>query len=204
MTPLQSDNKEDVAEAILAAAMQLFVDKGVENTSMRNIASAIGYSAGNVYLYFKNKAEILHTLHTRGFLKMKASFNVLHLVSDPLERLKAMGRVYLDFAEKNAQLYDLMFNSMAPMKHLDADCADNWKEGNSTFQTLKDTVQECIEKGHFKGHSVEATSFLVWSTVHGMASLSNAERINRVKFTEPSTVVETGYQEFCMMLDKLK
>jgi len=204
VSPADEDKREDVAEAILEAAMKLFVEKGVEQTSMRNIAGSIGYSAGNVYLYFKNKAEILHALHTRGFQKMKKSFQVLRMVADPLERVKAMGKVYLAFAAENPQLYDLMFVSMAPMKHLDADCEENWQEGNGTFDTLKMTIRECMDKGYFQEHDLESTSFLIWSAVHGMASLKNAQRINRVKFTEPETIVQKGYEEFCNMLDRLK
>ncbi|MEM9546257.1 MAG: TetR/AcrR family transcriptional regulator [Bacteroidota bacterium] len=204
MSPTLSDRKEDVAEAILDAAMKLFVEKGVDKTSMRNIAGSIGYSAGNVYLYFKNKAEILHTLHSRGFQKMRSSFDVLRMVSDPLERMKAMGKAYLAFAAENPQLYNLMFVSMAPMKHLDADCSENWTEGATTFMTLKNTVEECKQLGYFAGHDIEHMSFMVWSTVHGMASLSNAQRINRVKFENPDQVLEKGYEEFCLMLDRLK
>lgn len=204
MSPSIADKKDNVAGAILDAAMRLFEEKGVEKTSMRNIAGSIGYSAGNVYLYYKNKAEILHALHTRGFSKMKEGFAVLQMVGDPLERIKAMGRVYLAFAAENPQLYDLMFSSMEPMKHLDADCEEHWSEGNGTFHMLKGTLQDCLELGYFKGHSLEPLSFIVWSTAHGMASLSNAQRINRVKFSNPEDMVDSGYQEFCLMLDRLK
>lgn len=204
MSPPKTDNKEDIAEAILAAAMKLFVEKGVEKTSMRTIATSIGYSAGNVYLYFNNKAEILHALHSRGFQKLRDSFMVLQLVADPLERIKAMGRVYLQFAADNPHLYNLMFTSMEPMTHLDADCSENWVEGAGTFQALKDTIIECLNKAYFAGHDVESMSFLMWSTVHGMASLSNAQRLDRLKFTDPETIVSQGYKEFCAILDKLK
>jgi hypothetical protein len=135
---------------------------------------------------------------------MRGDFEVLHAVADPLERLKAMGRIYLDFAAKNPQLYDLMFISMEPMHHLDADCEEHWQEGNSTFQTLKNTIQQCQEMGYFAGHELEATSFLIWSTVHGMASLANAQRLTRLKFIEPDRMVAAGYDEFCVMLDRLR
>jgi len=197
------DNKQDVAESILNAAMQLFTSKGVEKTSMRNIASSIGYSVGNVYVYFKNKAEILHALHSKGFIKLRSRFEVLKMVTDPLERLKAMGKVYLSFAAENQQLYHLMFTSMAPIKHLDQNNADHWKEGNGTYAALTTTVQECQDNGLFSDHDLESMSFLIWSAVHGMATLNNSSRISRLKFSSPETMVNKGYDEFCKMLDAI-
>lgn len=184
--------------------MQLFTERGIDKTSMRNIASKAGYTAGNVYLYFRNKAEILHSLHSKGFQQLRKYFEVLQHVTHPLERVKAMGRTYLQFAEENPEMYDLMFSNVEPIKHLDEDNEEHWQEGNKTFQFLKDTLQECMDIGLFKGHDLEATSFLVWSIVHGMASLHNAKRLNRVKFVEPDKMVALGYAEFCMMIDRLQ
>ena len=44
---------------ISAAAEQLFMAKGIENTSMNDIARATGYSKATLYVYFKNKEEII-------------------------------------------------------------------------------------------------------------------------------------------------
>lgn len=43
---------------ILDAARKLFLEKGVENTTMDEIARSVGISKGSIYLDFKNKEEI--------------------------------------------------------------------------------------------------------------------------------------------------
>src|SRR5713226_3108148 len=46
-------------EAILDAARTLFVQKGYEETTIAEIAQAAGVAVRTVYLYFRNKHEIL-------------------------------------------------------------------------------------------------------------------------------------------------
>jgi AcrR family transcriptional regulator len=45
--------------AILDAARELFVHKGYEETTIAEIAQAAGVAVGTVYLYFRNKREVL-------------------------------------------------------------------------------------------------------------------------------------------------
>src|SRR3954447_23130249 len=120
--------KEELKTKILQAAKELFMERGFEETSIRNIAEKIEYSPTTIYLYFKDKDAIFHELHDEAFLMMRSKFSVLQYISDPFERLKAIGKIYLDFAMENKELYDLMFILDAPMKVLQKeDC--EWDEG---------------------------------------------------------------------------
>ena len=163
--------KEELKTLILKASMKLFVEKGIGQTTIRNIADAIDYSIGTVYVYFKDKSAILHALHTQCFKELGGQFRVLYNVKDPLERLKAMGKVYIQYAMDNPDKYDLMFNLKEPMEFLNNIKAIGWDEGAATFEVLRTTVQECIKAGHFKGHNLEPLSYMIWSCVHGMCSL---------------------------------
>jgi len=107
--------KEEMRQLILEAAKKIFLEKGYEQASIRNIAEVIEYSPGTIYLYFKEKDEIFHELHEQGFRKLVEYMAPLQFVADPFERLKAMGKVYMDFAIKNKDFYDLMFIMQAPM-----------------------------------------------------------------------------------------
>jgi len=59
--------KQEMGKMILEASMKLFVEEGFENVSIRKIADLIEYSPTTVYLYFKDKNEILFNLHEMGF-----------------------------------------------------------------------------------------------------------------------------------------
>jgi len=195
--------KEELRERILTAAKTLFLEKGVEKTSIRNIADQIEYSPGIIYHYFQDKNEIFHALHQGGFHQLMSRMGVLTSVSHPMERLKAMGTIYVQFAMENPDMYDLMFIKEAPIDHVSNSNEEQWKEGFGTFNFLRDTIKECIDKGHFQGHEIEALSYLIWSTVHGLVSLHIRRCCEVVLAHKQHTIVKEGLEEFFNILDKL-
>lgn len=194
--------KEELKALILRESMKLFVEKGIEKTTIRNIADAIDYSIGTVYIYFKDKNAILHALHTQCFTELGDKFKVLYHVKDPMERLKAMGKLYIQYAMENPDKYDLMFSLKEPMEFLNDIRAKEWDEGTANFEVLRTTVQECIMAGHFKGHNLEPLSYLIWSCVHGLCSLEIRARTKGVVLNNPDTIVADGYVELLKFFDK--
>ena len=47
--------KDALKGLILKAAKKLFLEKGIDQTTIRNIAEEIDYSVGTVYVYFQDK-----------------------------------------------------------------------------------------------------------------------------------------------------
>ena len=73
--------KEELRGKILQAAKELFMKKGFEDTSIRNIAEKIEYSPTTIYLYFKDKDDIFCELHKEGFILLNQYFRPLaHVV----------------------------------------------------------------------------------------------------------------------------
>lgn len=164
--------KEELRGKILDAAKELFIERGFESTSIRNIAERIEYSPTTIYLYFKDKDDIFFALHQEGFVLLNQYFKSLQNVADPFERLKAITRSYIAFALENPEIYDLMFISRSPMNALTKDRDDDkWEEGNKAFGALSNTVIECIQGGYFRGMDPEILSFTCWSMVHGICAL---------------------------------
>jgi AcrR family transcriptional regulator len=195
--------KEALKELILKGAKKLFLEKGIEQTTIRNIADEIDYSVGTVYVYFKDKSAILHDLHSIGFQELGSYFKELFFIEDPMVRLRKMGLTYMKFALENSEMYDLMFNVKAPMEFIESNENGDWHEGADTFGALRNTVAQCMEKGHFAGHNLEPLSFVIWSLVHGMCCLEIRQRTKGVKFQNPETILKDGYNEFLKILDKM-
>lgn len=59
---------------ILAAALELFDDRGLEQTTMSELAEAAGVATGTVYLYFASKEHLLEALHADFHAGMAARF----------------------------------------------------------------------------------------------------------------------------------
>ncbi|MBC7827395.1 MAG: TetR/AcrR family transcriptional regulator [Chitinophagaceae bacterium] len=192
--------KEDKRTLILDAARKVFLEKGYAQASIRNIAEEIEHSPGTIYLYFKDKDEIFHALHEEGFGRMLEKMEPLRFVSDPFERLKALGRVYLDFAKNNKDFYDLMFVIQSPLKHETED--EKWEMGTRTLGTLKDIVRQCQEAGRFQGKDIDYLSFVIWAGVHGMATLYCHDRCLAFDDLKGEDLLNIGHKYFVEMLEK--
>ncbi len=59
------ESARQTRERILDAALDLFVEKGYEATSLREIASQVGISKAALYYHFPSKGDILLALHLR-------------------------------------------------------------------------------------------------------------------------------------------
>lgn len=125
----------------------------------------------------------------------------LQFVSDPFERLKALGRVYLDFAKNNPDFYDLMFVIQSPLKHETEH--EKWEMGNRTLESLKTIIRQCQDTGRFKGKDIDYLSFVIWAGVHGMATLYCHDRCLAYDDLNGEDLLETGYTYFADMLEKL-
>jgi AcrR family transcriptional regulator len=177
--------KSEMREAILAAALKLFAEQDFGNVTMRKIADTIEYSVGTLYLYFKDKNEILFELHKQGFAKFyNKQLSVQH-IKDPVERLTAHGFAYIEFAMENPEYYDVMFISRGPGVLIKQ--YEKWDEGKRTYDLLKLNISQAQEVGSFKDSNVEVVAFFLWSFVHGVASLYVRQRLTLmpVEFIKP-------------------
>ncbi len=185
--------KLEIRKAILDASMKLFMEQGFENVSMRKIADLIEYSPTTVYLYFKDKNEILYNLHEMGFQKMAEYTTDLWTIKNPLVRLHKMGEYYLRFGLENPAFYDLMFILQAPMEALQGMENCEWKSGDQALGRLKETLQECMDKNLIIKGDIDAMAITTWSLVHGMVSLAIRNRFDKVV---------TGDQEAAVLMNK--
>jgi AcrR family transcriptional regulator len=174
--------KQEIRRAILDASMKLFMEQGFENVSMRKIADLIEYSPTTVYLYFKDKNEILFNLHELGFQKMAEYMTDLLTIKNPLVRLHKMGDYYIQFGLENPAFYELMFILKAPMEALEglnANCGQ-WKSGDQALGRLKETIQECMDKKLIEKGDVDAIAMAIWGMVHGMVALAIRDRFEKL------------------------
>lgn len=84
MDAKKGKQKADVKKLILSAAKKLFIEEGYRETSIRKIAAEIGYSPTTIYIYYKDKNDIVYALHQEGFSMLKTFFSALQIVEDPL------------------------------------------------------------------------------------------------------------------------
>src|SRR5258707_12347772 len=87
----------DKREAILRAAIRVFAHNGYFSSKVADIASEAGVADGTVYLYFKSKEEILHSIFDRSVDEAVAEAKkLLETISDPREKLRQMAWLHLE------------------------------------------------------------------------------------------------------------
>jgi len=113
--------KTETRQLILEAARQLFAKHGFEMVTMRMIADKIEYSPTAIYVHFADKDSLLRELCAGDFRSMSAAVVRAHKVEDPKERLRKLGRAYLDFALDHPNSYMLLFMHRHERKALEQD-----------------------------------------------------------------------------------
>src|ERR1051325_6493727 len=79
----------DKRSAILRAATRVFARNGYFNAKVADIARAADVADGTVYLYFKSKEEILHSIFDQNMTHAIASGReLIKALADPREKLR--------------------------------------------------------------------------------------------------------------------
>ena len=87
----------DKREAILRAAITVFAHNGYFNSKVADIAREAGVADGTVYLYFKSKEDILHSVFHRSVDEAIAEAKkIVETISDPKEKLRRIALLHLE------------------------------------------------------------------------------------------------------------
>jgi len=170
--------KSEVRDKILDAARELFTTEGYDGVSMRKVAEKIEYSPTAIYLHFADKEELFHELCQEDFARLAEVFQSSAMPTDPVGRLRFIGKTYIDFGIHYPNHYKLMFMTASPIKELNDD--DREIKGNpevDAYAFLKISVEQAIAAGVFRDEltSADLISQTLWASVHGVISLQIAK-----------------------------
>ncbi len=180
--------KVELKELILDAAKKILLKNGQEGLSIRKIATTVEYSPATIYLYFKDKDEILHELMEMGFMLMNKYMVMAYGETDPVKRIHSIGNAYVKFGLENKDWYDLMFNSDKPMKHIEK-CMEDWDEGMAMFNFLAITCREAIQQLGLNHLEDRILALQLWSCVHGLVNLAQSERLEIVERNQTKELI---------------
>jgi AcrR family transcriptional regulator len=141
----------------------------VEGLTLREVAARLGVSPMTPYRYFKDKDDILAAVRARAFNDFACALeNAVASGKDAIEKSRAAGEAYVDFAFHNAQAYQLMFQvrqedreAKDPNLHLAAERAR---------ATMTCHVKRLIEAGILEGDA-ELVGYVFWAALHGLVML---------------------------------
>ncbi|MCH1627760.1 TetR/AcrR family transcriptional regulator [Ferdinandcohnia quinoae] len=110
MSPRKQVPEELSREKIMDVAHELFVQKGYQHVSMRQIAKELNYSHGSIYYHFKNKADLFYAMVVKDFHMLNGVLlRIMEQELNTVEKLKAILLGYIEFGLENKSHYELMF-----------------------------------------------------------------------------------------------
>lgn len=165
--------KQQLRTLIINAARELFVSKGVEAVTMREIAKLINYSATSIYLHFADKEALIRAICDTDFLALADSLKDNLLIADPVERMLAFGKGYAQFALSYPNHYRMMFmTEHPPHDPSTSSVVQNNAEQDAYFQ-LKTVVGDVFLAEKFRQELTDADLIAqtIWAGMHGVCAL---------------------------------
>ena len=171
--PKTEIERQQLRTLIIDAARELFVSRGVEAITMREIAKRIDYSATSIYLHFADKESLIRAICDTDFLALAVSLKAILQIPHPVARMHALGSGYAAFALSHPNHYRLMFmTEHPPIDPALSSLKQNNAEQDAYFQ-LKSVVKDVHNAGYFRPelHDVDLIAQTIWAGIHGVCSL---------------------------------
>ena len=163
--------RTDRERLIVATARELAEQQGWDAVTTRRLAERIEYSQPVLYSHFRGKREIIGAVALDGAAEMAVAMrSATAAASTPRERVAALARAYLDFAERNPAVYDALFQLDGGLAYAQEDTPEQLKDA---FAALMETL------GEVAGDGVEPELFteVFWASLHGVATLTRSRRL---------------------------
>jgi AcrR family transcriptional regulator len=171
-------DKERRRSFILDAAESRIKDKGIEETTMDEIARQADVSKGTLYLYFKNKQELLLGLHNRALSQLvERSISVLSEDKTGLQLLRRIGEEFVDFNTQNF-FYMEIFLRYESLLLDDASLQnDEGQECHINASRIFSYITRCIQVGQSDGSisyngDPKELAVIIWGAGRGLTQLS--------------------------------
>jgi AcrR family transcriptional regulator len=142
----QAERSEETKKQIVESAGRLFSQKGYDSVTIRAIAKDAGCSHTTLYLYFKDKEELLHQLSMPSLQELHQQLQSLASVSTQSsdEKLKQISLEYIQFCLQNQNMYNIFFNAKSTRVDERQPEFEINKLRIEIFEIMKKIIQECL------------------------------------------------------------
>ncbi|MGN0456315.1 MAG: TetR/AcrR family transcriptional regulator [Acutalibacteraceae bacterium] len=149
--------KEETRKAILDAAVAICLEDGFEELSIRKITDRLGYSSGIVYHYFKDKQEILDTIHQNTILEIKeAVTNCMKPDRNFAENLRVIYKMLAEITVYQPDTFKLILLGRYGQPS---------SQSNSSTELWIEMIKQCIDMGIASGELREIDSVITAYTL---------------------------------------
>lgn len=162
-------SREQQQEMAIAAAELLLISQGINGLTMRKVATAMGYTVGNLYLLFASQDHLLLAVNERtGDAIYSALRDAVDAEPNPAQRPHTLAAAYIEFARLHTHRWRLMFEHSLP------DTLPRPPEADQRIARLFELVQAVLHPLLPKLTATQAhqAATILWSSVHGLCVLT--------------------------------
>ena len=158
----------ELRSALVSLAVKEIARAGVEKLSLRSLARQAGVSPTAPFRHFPDKQTLLAGIAIEGFEELARRLTETSESNAGIEdRFIELGATYVGFAQDFPVHYQLMFGAVLG----DFSASKELQEASAASYAVLDATLTEIKNNQQLDHDVATLGGLVWSTVHGMASL---------------------------------
>lgn len=164
-------------EEILDVSKELLIKNGFGNISMRKIAKRLDVTATSIYLYFKNKDELLLSLIEESINDLNRSLkNSLVDGDDPVEQFESIINAYIGYALNHPQEYEIIY--MVRAEEMPKYPKEKFEQIRDTYEILEKVIREGKEKELFEVDNPLISAYSIWAQTHGIVSVVLNKRLD--------------------------
>lgn len=164
-------------DEILEVSKELLLKDGFSKMSMRKIANKADVSATSIYLYYKNKDDLLLALIEGSIDKLNSVLrNALSADADPVDQLELMAEAYIRYALDNPQEYEIIY--MVRPEEMPKYPKEKFQQIRKTYELLSGIIRDGKEKGLLDVDDPLLSAYTLWAQIHGVVSVILSRRLD--------------------------
>ena len=159
----------NLREALIQTALQILAVDGVAGLTLRKAAKAAGVSHAAPAHHFKDKTALVASVAAEGFRILSNELvAVANNQQDFKEQLILLVRTYVGFAQREVELFRLMFGPTAPDYR---EYPELHEAGMECWNTLLQLVTTLMNDQGITNCEPNLLAFSIWAHTQGAASL---------------------------------
>lgn len=186
-TQATPEQKEEARRVIRQAAADVYNSVGIGGVSVRAIAKKAGVSVGTIYTYFGSLQGLMESLWSgpvQRYIDQLSSIAEAH--EDPVKRIEALMRSYVEFARENVEIYRGVFLFVRPLGQA---IKDKTPAEEAVFSSLViAAIKDGQKRGQITAGDPTEITMMIWGSLHGCIALPH--NFGRSDFGDTAPILE--------------
>lgn len=162
---------------IIDVSKELLLKDGFAKLSMRKIAKKAGVTATSIYLYFKNKDELLLALVEESIERLTAALKeALDPAAGPVEQLEKLADAYVQYAFENPQEYEIIY--MVRPEEMPKYPREKFQHVREIYELIASIIRSGNEQHVLDVDDPMISAYTIWAQLHGVVSVVLSRRLD--------------------------